>query len=213
MAFERVIFSNLIFREEYGRKALPFLKPDYFQDAVDKTMFDLIDTYVQKYNRFPTQETLLVDNEQKHGSNQSVHDGVRDQIKSLEYDPDTELGWLLDKTEKFCQEKAVYNGIMKSIQILDSKDEKHTKEAIPKILSDALAVSFDTSIGHSFLEDASARYDFYHRKEVRVPFSLEYFNAITKGGLPQKTLNVALAGCVHPSTAVRIRFRKPSQSL
>lgn len=194
MAFERVIFSNLVFREEYGRKTLPFLKPEYFQDRADKTLFELIETYVQKYNRFPTQETLLIDNEQKHGTDQSLYESVQGTIKSLEFDPETELDWLLDKTEKFCQEKAVYNGIMKSIQILDNKDQKLTKEAIPKILSDALAVSFDTSIGHSFLDDAGARFDFYHRKEVRVPFNLEYFNAITKGGLPQKTLNVALGG-------------------
>lgn len=194
MAFEKVIFSNLVFREEFGRKTLPFLKPEYFQDRADKTLFELIEQYVQKYNRFPTQETLLVDNEQKHGSDQGLYESVQGTIKSLEFDPETELDWLLDKTEKFCQEKAVYNGIMKSIQILDNKDQKLTKEAIPKILSDALAVSFDTSIGHSFLDDAGSRFDFYHRKEVRVPFNLEYFNAITKGGLPQKTLNVALAG-------------------
>ena len=138
-----------------------------------------------------------------------MHSSVRDAISQLdEFDPKTNLDWLVEKTEKFCQEKAVYNGIMKSIQILDNKDPKLTKDSIPQVLSDALAVSFDTNIGHNFLDDAEARYEFYHRKELRLPFNLEYFNTITKGGLPKKTLSVCLAGCVHPDTKIRVRMRK-----
>lgn len=207
MSFEKVIFGNLLEREDYGRRVIPFLKTDYFQDRVDRVLFELIESYVHRFNKFPTKEILQIDLDSKQGVDGDLYNSVRETINELSYDPKTDVDWVIDKTEKFCQEKAVYNGIMKSIQILDNKDEKHTKEAIPKILSDALAVSFDTSIGHSFLDDAEARYEFYHRKETRVPFNLEYFNSITKGGLPNKTLSVCLAGCVHPDTKVRVRFR------
>lgn len=192
--FEHVIFGNLMSREDYSRRIIPFLKSEYFQDRADRILFELIESYVHKFNKFPTAETLLIDLDSKNGVDQNLHDTIKGTIGSLTYDPKTDLEWIVEKTEKFCQEKAVYNGIMKSIQILDNKDEQHTKEAIPKILSDALAVSFDTSIGHSFLDDAESRFEFYHRKENRVPFNLEYFNKITKGGLPNKTLNVILAG-------------------
>ena len=194
MNFERVIFGNLLSREDYGRRVIPFLKSEYFQDRTDRILFELIESYVQKFNKFPTTESLMIDLGSKSGVDQEMHDSVRGTINELTHDPKTDLEWIVERTEKFCQEKAVYNGIMKSIQILDNKDEKHTKEAIPKILSDALAVSFDTSIGHNFLDDAQSRYEFYHRKETRVPFNLEYFNNITKGGLPNKTLSVCLAG-------------------
>jgi hypothetical protein len=206
--FEHVIFGNLMHREDYGRRISPFLKSEYFQDRADRILFELIESYVHKFNKFPTVETLLIDLDSKNGIDQNLYDAVKGTIGILTYDPKTDLEWIVEKTERFCQEKAVYNGIMKSIQILDNKDEQHTKEAIPKILSDALAVSFDTSIGHSFLDDAESRFEFYHRKENRVPFNLEYFNKITKGGLPNKTLNVILAGCVHPDTKIRIRMRK-----
>lgn len=194
MQFEKVIFGNLIGREDYGRKVIPFLKPEYFQDRIDRTLFELIETYVGKCNKFPTTETLLIDLDTKSGIDQNFHDSLQSAITELSHDPKTDLDWIVDKTEKFCQEKAVYNGIMKSIQILDNKEEKHTKEAIPKILSDALGVSFDTNIGHNFIDDAESRYEFYHRKESRVPFNLDYFNVITKGGLSKKTLSVCLAG-------------------
>ena len=194
MNFERVIFGNLLSREDYGRRVIPFLKSEYFQDRTDRILFELIESYVHKFNKFPTTETLYIDLGAKSGIDQDTHESVMGTIRELTCDPKTDLDWIVERTEKFCQEKAIYNGIMKSIQILDNKDEKHTKEAIPKILADALAVSFDTSIGHSFLDDAQARYEFYHRKETRVPFNLEYFNNITKGGLPNKTLSVCLAG-------------------
>jgi len=194
MNFEHVIFGNLLAREDYGRRVIPFLKSEYFQDRTDRILFELIESYVHKFNKFPTTETLLIDLGSKSGVDQDTHDSVLSSIRELTHDPKTDLDWIVERTEKFCQEKAVYNGIMKSIQILDDKDDKHTKEAIPKILSDALAVSFDMSIGHNFLDDAQSRYEFYHRKETRVPFSLEYFNNITKGGLPNKTLSVCLAG-------------------
>lgn len=192
--FEQVIFGNLVFREDYGRKVIPFLKKDYFQDHNDKILFEVIEDYVTKYNRFPTKEALAIDVTNKNGITDDQVKIIAKNIEDLSYDPKTELDWIVDKTEKFVQERAVYNAIMHSIQILDNKDQKNSKGSIPQILSDALGVSFDTNIGHNFLDDADSRYEFYHRKEMRVPFNLDYFNRITKGGLPNKTLNIALAG-------------------
>ena len=192
--FEQTIFGNLLSREDYGRKVIPFLKAEYFQDKADRVLFELIEKYVHKYNRFPTKEVLVVDLDGVTGLDENTFKTVVGNIESLTYDPNTDLEWVVERTEKYCQEKAVYNAIMQSIQIIDGKDQKLGKGSIPQILNDALAVSFDTHIGHNFLEDSDSRYDFYHRKEVRIPFSLDYFNRITKGGLPRKTLNVALAG-------------------
>ena len=131
-----------------------------------------------------------------------------EEIANVESDKNEQ--WLLDTTEKFCQEKAIYNAIMDSIQILDNKDPNRSKGSIPNLLSDALGVSFDPNVGHDYMDKFSDRYEFYHRVEKRIPFDLEYFNKITKGGLPQKTLNIALAGCVHPDTKIKVRIRKKS---
>ncbi len=191
---EQLIFGNLIFREDYGRKVIPFLKKDLFQDQNDRVLFDLVESYVNKYNRFPTKEALAIDLTNKAGINDEQVKIIAKNIEDLSYDPKTELDWLVDKTEKFVQERSVYNAIMQSIQILDNKDTNKNKGAIPQILSDALSVSFDTNIGHNFIEDAESRYEFYHRKELKIPFNLDYFNRITKGGLPRKTLNIILAG-------------------
>jgi replicative DNA helicase len=192
--FEKVIFGNLLAREEYGRKVIPFLKIDYFHDAADRTIFELIEAYTLKYNRFPTKETLAIDLKNKTGLNGGIFESCNETINELTHDDNTELDWLVERTEKFCQEKAIYNAIMQSIQIIDDKDTKNDKGSIPAILSDALSVNFDTNIGHNFLEDIESRFEFYHRKEFRIPFNLEYFNEITKGGLPRKTLNIILAG-------------------
>lgn len=193
MSFEKVIFGNLIFREDYARKVIPFLKGDYFTDSSDKLLFDLIDSYVQKYNAFPSGEALTIDLDNRSSIDQRVFEETKKTIQDLKLDESTEIEWLVDSTEKWCQEKAVYNAIMKSIQILDNTD-RQAKGAIPQILSDALAVSFDTHIGHNFIDDSAVRYDFYHKKEEKIEFNLEYFNRITGGGLPKKTLNIALAG-------------------
>ena len=194
MGFEQLIFGNLVHREDYGRKVIPFLKKDYFQDHNDKILFEVIEDYVTKYNRFPTKEALAIDVTNKSGISDEQVKAIAKNIEELSYDPKTELDWIVDKTEKYVQERAVYNAIMHSIQILDNKDPKNSKGSIPQILSDALGVSFDTNIGHNFLDDAESRYEFYHRKEIKVPFNLDFFNRITKGGLPNKTLNIALAG-------------------
>ena len=189
---EQSILSNLINNEQYFRKSIPFLKQDYFQDRSHKLAFKLIDEYVKKYSSQPTTKALVIDLEEEP-LNQDEIDSVRTLINGLDTEPIKDSEWLVDQTEKFCQDKAIYNAIMNSINILDGKTDK-TKNAIPQILSDALAVSFDTNVGHDFLEDYESRYDFYHKKEQRIPFDLEYFNKITKGGIPNKTLNIALAG-------------------
>lgn len=192
--FEKVIFNNLIFNEEYGRKVIPFLKNEYFQNNDDKIIFTLIDDYVKKYNSFPTKEALYIDLSNKDNVSESVFQKCKENIDNLNKEFDTKMEWLLDETEKFCQEKALYNSIMESISILDDKTGKKSKGSIPQILTDALSVSFDSSIGHDFIEDYDKRYDFYHKKDVRIEFDLDYFNEITKGGLPKKTLNVIIAG-------------------
>jgi replicative DNA helicase len=194
MALEQVIFSNLVSNEEYARKVIPFLKEEYFSSYSDKLIYKLIDEYVQKYNASPSIEALAIELTNKDGLNEKSFAEAKEAISTLKAENDTQLEWLLDQTEKFCQEKAVYNAIMSSIQILDDKSGKTSKGSIPQILTDALGVSFDTNIGHNFLEDAESRFEFYHQKEERIPFDLEYFNKITQGGMPKKTLNVALAG-------------------
>jgi hypothetical protein len=193
MAIEKTIFSNLLYNEEYVRKVLPFIKEEYFSDTKDKIVFNLISDYVTKYNALPTKEAMIIDLSNKSGLSEETFKETKESIESLEIDGSAKE-WLIDQTETFCQERAIYNGIMSSIQILDDKTGKTSKGSIPKILSDALGVSFDTQIGHDFIEDFQERFEFYHKKEVRIPFDLDYFNKITNGGLPRKTINVALAG-------------------
>ena len=194
MRLEDIIFCNLVYNEDFSRKSLPYIKEDYFADPNDKILFGLIDNFVKTYNKLPTKQTLSVDLE---NIEKSISD---DQFSTLSKsidaikEPDNDIEWLLNTTEKFCQEKAVYNAIMQSIKIIDGKEPNLSKGALPDILSDALSVSFDTHIGHDLLEDTDERFEFYHKKEIKVPFDLDYFNKITKGGVPKKTLNIALAG-------------------
>lgn len=196
MSLERVIFNNLINNETYGRKTIPFLKNEYFHDKDEKVVFDVIESYVVKYNAFPTKEALIVDlgNRDDIGDDQftdckEIIEAIPDQSDQM-----SQLDWLVDSTEKFCQEKAIFNAISQSIKIMDDKTGKLSKGSIPDLLSQALAVSFDTSVGHDFLDDAESRYEFYNRVEERLPFDIEFLNRITGGGLPKKTLNIILAG-------------------
>ena len=193
MAIEQVIFSNLVTNEEFGRKVVPFLKEEYFSDYENKIIFNLIDEYSKKYNSFPSKEALAIDLLNKSGVSEETFKKCKEVISSIEPD-DTKLDWLVDQTEKFCQEKAIYNALMQSISIIDDKSGKLSKGSIPQILTDALGISFDAHIGHDFIDDADSRFEFYHTKESRIPFDLEYFNKITQGGLPKKTLNIILAG-------------------
>lgn len=190
---EQTILSHLSFNEEYARKVLPFLKDEYFVDQSHRVVFKLVDAYINKYNGMPTKEALLIELDAVAGMNENGYKATKEVISSLEKD-DTGMQWLIDNTEKFCQDKALYNAVSKSIQIMDGTDKNNDKGMIPKILQDALAVTFDNSVGHDYLEDFDSRYDFYHRREARIAFDLAYMNEITNGGIPGKTLNIILAG-------------------
>jgi len=196
MNLERAIFNNLLNNETYARKTIPFLKPEYFHSRNDKVVFELINSYVMEYNAFPTKEALLVDLNNRDNISEDQFKECKEIVEEIPNQPDqlSNVDWLVDQTEKFCQDKAIYNAIMQSIQVMDDKTGKLSKGSIPQLLSDALAVSFDTSIGHDFIEDAESRFEFYHRKEERLPFDIDYLNKITRGGLPRKTLNILLAG-------------------
>ena len=193
MKTELVILRHLLNDEDYARRTLPYLKPEYFHDRVEKTVYEQIDKFISKYNSLPTKEALTIEID----DNAKMSDEEFSQCSSFisELEPEnSDKDWLIDTTEKWCQDRAIYNAIMDSIAILDGNDKKNDKGAIPELLSDALGVSFDPNIGHDFLDDADSRYDFYHTVEERIPFDLEYLNKITKGGLPKKTLNMILAG-------------------
>lgn len=199
MAVDRIedaIFSSLLFNEQYGRKVIPFLKGEYFTERNDRTFFDLINDYTNKYNKFPTKEAVVVELLNIKNLNEEDYKNLKGYVKNLK-DEKYDDEWLLEKTETFCKDKALYNALMQAIKIVDESNNNSDKlsvGAIPNILSDALGVSFDTSIGHDFLEDGEERYDFYHKVENKIKFNLEYFNKITKGGVSRKTLNIAMAG-------------------
>ena len=190
---ENLILKNLLLDEEYVRKALPFIKAEYFTEIKEKELFKVISKYFTDYNAIPTKEALEIE----VGTLKNISDEQHGQIVQLIRDIDSEKSdydWILDTTEKWCKERAVYLALMESIKIAEGNDEKRATGAIPSILSEALAVSFDNHIGHDYLEDYEERYEFYHQTEEKIPFDLEFFNRITKGGLPNKTLNIALAG-------------------
>ena len=190
---ELLILRNLIYNEEYTRKVIPFIKDDYFEEQNQKIIFQEISSFIQEYNKLATKEILSIEVEKRNDINDSNFKEVVDIISSLE-DEVGELDWLIDSTEKWCRDRAIYLALMESIQLADGKDDSKGRDAIPSILSDALGVSFDNNIGHDYLLNYEDRYDFYHKKEEKIEFDLEYFNKITKGGLPNKTLNIALAG-------------------
>jgi replicative DNA helicase len=196
MRLETTILKTLIFNDEYLRKVLPFIKPEYFTDRTEKTLYNEITSFTTTYNSAPTIEALGIAIREKNSLTDDEVEKCETYIKDIEANKQTssEIQWLIDKTEKFCQEKAIYNAVLGSISILDGKDKTNDKGQIPKILSDALSISFDTSVGHDYLENSDDRYEFYHKKEERIPFDLDYFNKITKGGVPRKTLNMILAG-------------------
>jgi len=190
---EFLVLKNLLHNEDFLRKCIPFIKPDYFQDTNQKIVFEEITDFVNQYNDVPTQEILSIEIEKRSDINESNFKEVTQLISCLENEP-TDHDWLLNTTEKWCRERAIYLALMESIQIADGQDNNKAPDVIPSILSDALAVSFDNHVGHDYLLDYEERYESYHRKENRIPFDLDFFNKITKGGLPNKTLNIALAG-------------------
>ena len=190
---EQTILRNLLTDEKYMRKVLPFIKPDYFQ-GVYRSLFKEAGKYVAKYNKLPTTETLIIELQEVSSWGDEQYQMAMDIVPQLFNGEVIDQDWLLDATEKWCQDRALYNAVMESISIIDGKHESLTKNALPDILSKALGVSFDKNVGHDYIENVEERYEFYHTEEDRIPFDLDLFNQITKGGVPRKTLNICLAG-------------------
>ena len=191
---EKTTLAELVGNEQYARKVLPFMKGEYFADRTERIVFEEIQKFVEKYNALPTKSSLEIEIDTRRDLNEDDIRHVLGVVKELENDKDINFDWLVETTEKFCKDKAVYNAIVEGIQIIDGKDKKRGPDDIPSILTDALAVGFDNRVGHDYLADSDERYDYYHTVEEKIPFDLEFFNRITKGGLPPKTLNIALAG-------------------
>ena len=190
---ERTILSNLIHNEEYTRRVLPFVKEEYFSDRLEKILFTEISKFVNKYNALPSKEALSIEMNGSKGINEDEYKKVTDIISTLNKEP-VNMDWLRDTTEKFCKDRAIHNAILGGIQIIDGKDKRYTPEYLPEMLSNALSVSFDQKVGHDYLIETKDRFDFYKKKEERLPLDLEFFNKITRGGIPSKTLNICLAG-------------------
>jgi archaellum biogenesis ATPase FlaH len=190
---EHTILNNLFFNEDFTRKAIPFLKETYFPKRDEKILFSEVSKFLHTYNNLPTKESILIELNNRKDLNETEYKDVKELVASISQE-DTDLKWLLDTTEKFCKDRAVHNAVLEGITILEGKDKTRTPESLPSLLSDALGVSFDKHVGHDYIEDAQDRFDWYHTKEKRYPFDLSYFNRITKGGIPSKTLNIALAG-------------------
>ena len=190
---ERTALSNLIYNEDYTRKVLPFIKGNYFEVREERIIFEEIFNFVDKYKKIPTQTSLEIEVGERKDLSEIEYKKVVDIIKTLN-PVEVDFDWLVDHTEKFCKDKAIHNAIVDGISIIDGRDKNRTPDSIPSILTDALAVSFDNAVGHDYIGDADSRFEFYHRVEERIPFDLDFFNKITKGGLPPKTLNIALAG-------------------
>ena len=193
MTIEETILTQLIYNETYARKVLPFLKADYFQDRKERVVFEEIRKFVDSYKKIPTKQSLEIDLDNRRDLTDEEYKIIIEKIKNLEKS-EVDQEWLINSTEKFCKDKAVYNAVLKGISIIQGKDKKLSPEALPEILSEALAVGFDNHIGHDYIEDGESRFDFYRQKEEKIEFDLEFFNKITKGGLSNKTLNIALAG-------------------
>ena len=198
---EILILRNLLYNEEYLRKVIPFIKAEYFEDPHQKVVFEEILNFVNEYNQPTTKEVLHIEAEKRQDINDSAFQEITKLISYLE-DVPTDYDWLLDTTEKWCKDRAIYLALIESIALADGKDETKDRGAIPSILSDALAVSFDTHIGHDYLQDYAERYESYHRTEDTIPFDLEFFDKITKGGLPNKTLILLLLALVWVSLSL-----------
>ena len=190
---ERTILANLITNEPFVRKALPFINEKYFHDSSEKIIFQVINQHIREYNTLPTKEVTSIAIQNVENLGEPEYKKATDIVNSLE-NSKADIDWLVDTTEKFCQDKAIYNAIADSIEIIEGKNKKQTTGALPEILSNALSVTFDPNIGHDYFGQSDDRFEFYHTKETKIPFNLRYFDTITKGGLPNKTLNVAIAG-------------------
>lgn len=194
MNIDRIILNNLVCNESFARKTLPFVKLEYFQDKLDRTLFNIINTFVDTYNSSPPIEALKIEIGNLENITEDQHTELVKIVSSFKSDVAVQQEWLIDQTEKFCKEKALYNAVLASIKIMDDKTEQVSRGMIPKLLQDALGVSFDVHVGHDFIEDAESRFDFYNKKEERIQFDIDYLNEITGGGLPRKTLNILMSG-------------------
>ena len=190
---ENLVLKNLIHNEEYARKVIPFIKKEYFEEESNRILYEEISEFIVKYDELPSKEAVSIEVENREDLTEQTFRELGKVLSYLDKEP-ADFVWLCDTTERWCRDRAIYLALMESIALADGKDEKKGRDAIPSILSDALAVSFDNHVGHNYLEDYEERYALYHRKEDKIPFDLEYLNKITKGGLPNKTLNIALAG-------------------
>ena len=190
---ETTILRNLLFNNDYCRKVLPFIHKEYFENFHEKVVFEEISKFMVSYQNLATKEVLLIESEKRTDITEDTYKVICEYVSSLDNSP-ADLEWLYNVTEKWCRDRAIYIALMESIKIADGQDENKNRDAIPSILQEALSVSFDNNIGHDYLQNYEERYEYYHRKEEKIPFDLEYFNKITKGGLPPKTLNIALAG-------------------
>jgi replicative DNA helicase len=190
---ETTILRNLLFNNEYCRKVLPFIKSEYFENLHEKVVFEEICKFIVAYEELATKEVLLIETEKRTDITEDTYKTICDYVSKLD-DGHADLEWVSDTTEKWCRDRAIYLALMESIKIADGQDEKKNRDAIPSILQEALAVGFDNNVGHDYLNDFEKRFEFYHRKQERISFDLDYFNKITKGGMPNKTLNIALAG-------------------
>lgn len=190
---ELTILRNLLHSEEFYRKVVPFLKADYFEDITERVVYEEIHDFSGKYDKMPTSEVLILQLQNRNDLTEETYQNAVAKIKAFT-DEYVDTSWLTDQTEKWCQDRAIYNALLLSIKVADGGDQKLSKDAIPGILQEALAVSFDENVGHDYVGNVTDRYEFYHKDEAKIPFDLEKFNTITKGGLPNKTLNIALAG-------------------
>ena len=190
---ERTALRNLIHNEKYCRKVLPFIKEEYFSDKLEKILFTEIYKFVNKYNNLPTKESLSIEINTNKSINEDEYKKITEILSTLDPEP-VNLDWLVETTEKFCKDRSIHNAILSGIQIIDGKDKRHTPEYLPELLSSALGVSFDQKVGHDYLQESKERFDFYKKKEERLELDLEFFNKITRGGIPSKTLNICLAG-------------------
>ena len=213
MKIELTILKNLVHNEDFARKTIPFLKEEYFSDSSERVVYKRIADFMTKYNARPSREAIGIEIESSSNLSEEEHRRSMDLVRNLVEPEPITMEWLLESTEAFCQERAVFNAVMDSIAILDGKDKNRTKNSIPEILSEALGVSFDSHIGHDFIEDFESRYDFYHRVEEKIAFDLEFFNKITRGGLSRKSLNIILAGTGVGKTLAMYHFAAANLAL
>lgn len=210
MRLEQTILNNLIHDEDFSRKVLPHLNSSFFHDKNEKAVYEEIAAFFDDYNKPIPLDALYIELEKRNDLSERELTETQDLVEqSLKEWQNSNFDWLVKETEKFCKDKAVYNAIMESIQIIQGEHKTLTDGAITKLLEDALGTSFQTQIGHDYIDDADERFEYYHSKEDKIPFDIDFLNKISKGGLSKKTLNVILAGCVHPDTKVMIRYRKP----